>query len=333
VIPAGEGSTLADGECHHSKMDRLLYAIERFAEYLGSIGWGAVALALAFHLLKVVTRTRAWRNVITASYPDAGVRWRTVLGAYSAGVGANAILPARSGDLLKLYLLKHRVEGATYPTLGSTLVVEAIFDTIIAAAVLVWALSIGVVPALDAVPSLPSVDWFWLLDNPATTLIVLTVIAALGFSLFLLAAERIDAFRERVAQGFAVLRDPVRYLRGVVAWQALSWLCRLATLYFFLRAFGVHANVENALLAQVAQSLAGILPITPAGIGTTQALLVLLLAGEAPTRALVSFSAGMELILIAANVVLGFLALVLMARTFRWRRLLHREPGLAREEA
>jgi uncharacterized protein (TIRG00374 family) len=113
----------------------------------------------------------------------------------------------------------------------------------------------------------------------------------------------------------------------------VSWLCRLATIYFFLRAFGVHATLENALLAQVAQSLASIVPLTPAGIGTEQALLVLLLAGEAPTRALVSLSAGMELILIAANLVLGFVAIALMLRTMRWRRHLGREPQAVSEEA
>ena len=313
-------------------MDRLFHAIERFGEYLGSIGWGAVALALGFHVLKIVAKTRAWRNIIAASYPEANVRWRSVLGAYVAGSGVNALLPARSGDLLKLYLVKHRVEGATYPTLGATLAVDLIFDLVVATLLVGWAVATGAVPALDAVPALPSVDWFWLLRNPEIALVVAAVIFLLGVSAFLLAAERIEAFRARVARGVAILRTPRRYLRSVVTWQALAWGCRLATLYFFLRAFSVRANLENAFLAQVAETLAGILPITPAGIGTTQALLVLLLAGEATTRALVSFSAGMELILIGANVLLGSAAILLMVRTFRWRRLLHREPGLPGDE-
>jgi uncharacterized membrane protein YbhN (UPF0104 family) len=311
-------------------VDRLLHAVERFLEYLGSIGWGAVALALVFHLLKIAARTRAWRNVIAAAYPETDVRWRSVLGAYVAGGGVNAVFPARGGDVLKLYLVKRRVAEATYPTLGATLVVEAIFDVVVAGTLLTWALAIGAIPALDAVPSLPSVDWFWLFENPETAALVLALAVALAVAGMLLAAERVEAFRERVARGFAVLRDPPRYLRTVVAWQAVSWFCRLAVIYLFLRAFGVHATAENALLGQVAQSLAGVLPLTPAGIGTEQALLVLLLAGEAPTRALVSFSAGMELILIAANVVLGFAAIALMLRTVRFRRLLGREPGLAR---
>ena len=55
---------------------------------------------------------------------------RTIAGAYLAGVGVNAIMPARGGDVLKLYLVQDRVEGTTYPTLGATLIVETLFDMV-----------------------------------------------------------------------------------------------------------------------------------------------------------------------------------------------------------
>ena len=69
-----------------------------------------------------------------------------MLGAYLAGVGLNAITPARSGDVLKLYLVKHRVEGSTYPTLAATLVVETLFDAAVGIALLAWAVYLGVLP-------------------------------------------------------------------------------------------------------------------------------------------------------------------------------------------
>ena len=90
-----------------------------------------------------------------------------MLGAYLAGVGVNAIVPARGGDVLKLYLVRHRVEETTYTTLGATLIVETLFDTFVAGGVLVWALSIGVLPGLDVLPHLPQVDWSWPLDTSA----------------------------------------------------------------------------------------------------------------------------------------------------------------------
>jgi uncharacterized membrane protein YbhN (UPF0104 family) len=314
-------------------MDRLFDAIERFGDYISSIAWWAVGVAIVLHVAKVLARTRAWRNILAASYPDTRVRWRTVLGAYVAGAGVNAILPARGGDVLKLYLVKHRVEGATYPTLGATLLVETIFDTAVGIVLFAYAVSLGVFPDLSALPSPPSIDWFWLFEHPRTAAIVIGIALVVAFVLGIWAARHIEAFRQRVAQGFVILRTPSTYARDVVAWQALAWLFRLGTIYFFLRAFGIPATFENALLVQVAQSLATILPLTPAGIGTEQALLVYLLAGEARNTILVSFSVGMEIVLIAANVVLGALALFVMLRTLRWRRHVEADPSSRGQEA
>ena len=56
-------------------------------------------------------------------------------------------------------------------------------------------------------------------------------------------------FKRRVGAGLAVLRDRRRYAREVASWQLASWVCRIASLYWFLRAFHVRATVHNALLA------------------------------------------------------------------------------------
>lgn len=310
-------------------MSSLRTAFEAFVDYLDAISFGAVALALLCHLGKIGARTRAWRNIVAAAYPDTVVRWRAVLGAYVAGVGVNAILPARGGDVLKLYLVKHRVEGSTYPTLAATLLVETLLDFVVAALLVVWALSTGVLPGLEVLPSLPQVDWLWLFGHPRLAAVVAAVALVLGFAGGLWAARRVESFKRRVAQGFAVLRPPRRYLRVVVPWQALDWAFRLGTVYFFLRAFGLHADLENALRVQVTQSLSTILPLTPGGIGTEQALLVYVFRGDAPTATLLSFSVGMKAVLTVANVLLGFAAILVMLRTLRWRRAVEAQEGEA----
>src|SRR5438309_1687229 len=66
--------------------------------------------------------------------------------------------------------------------------------------------------------------------------------------LVVVAVRRVRAFRERVRQGFAILGDRPRYLREVVSWQALSWAARAASVYWFLRAFHLHASAHNVLL-------------------------------------------------------------------------------------
>ena len=104
--------------------------------------------------------------------------------------------------------------------------------------------------------------------------------------------------------------------------QAVSWVFRIAGLFFFLQAFGVHASLHNALLAQVVDSLATLFPATPGGAGTKQGLIVYLFRHQAVSKALLlAFSVGMNIALVVENLALGFLAVGLMTRTFSFKRL------------
>jgi uncharacterized membrane protein YbhN (UPF0104 family) len=304
-------------------------AIRTFFDHLRGVAWQPVLLALVCQTAKMLARTRAWRNVLAAAYPDSRVRWRSVFGAYAAGAGVNAVLPARGGDFLKLYLVKHRVEGATYPTLGASLLVDGLVDLALSAALIVWALLHHVLPGVRVVRRLPSVDWFWLFHDSRRALIVAAVALVVGFVLGAFASRKIADVGRRLAQGVTILRTPGVWVRRVVVWQLVDWALRLATIYFFLRAFHIHAGLENALRVQVTQSLSTILPLTPAGIGTEQALAVYVLAGQASRTTIVSFSVGMELILTAWNVVLGAAAMLLMLRSLRWRRLVRPDEAAA----
>ena len=121
-------------------MGNVLHAFAAFFEHLRAIAWTPVLLALLCQLAKTAVRTRAWRNILAAAYPEARVRWRSVFGAYVAGAGVNAIVPVRGGDLLKLSIVKRRIEGATYATLASSLLVETIVDAVLSGLLLLWAL-------------------------------------------------------------------------------------------------------------------------------------------------------------------------------------------------
>jgi uncharacterized membrane protein YbhN (UPF0104 family) len=300
-------------------MEGILDAGRAFFDGITSVEWGPLALAVLCHLLKIAARTRAWRNIVQAAYPQTDVRWRSVFGAYVAGVGVNAIVPARGGDVLKLYLLKHRVEGSTYPTLGATLLVDTLFDTVLASALVAWALAFGFLPGLDVLPRLPAIDWLYLFQHPRLGLLVAGLLVVLILVGLTWGSRKVSNFWKRVRQGFTILREPRDYLRFVVLWDAVDWSLRLASVYFFLHAFGLPAGAENVALVQTTMSLATALPFTPGGVGTEQALLVYVFQGEAATSALLSFSIGMKIVLTVVNVVIGFLAIVLMLRTFDWR--------------
>ena len=305
-------------------MHRIIDAAETFFQHLADVRWLPLAIALGFQLARLLARTPAWRNIVCASYPELKIPRRTILGAYLAGVGVNAVIPARAGDLLKCYIVRHRVEETHYPTLGATLIVETLFDTVVAGTILIWALTIGVLPSLNVLPDLPQVDWSWPLRHKWEALVIGAVWLAVLILFAVIGIRKARAFKERVRQGFAILGDRSRFLRQVASWQALSWIFRGPSVYFFLEAFHVPATIHNVLLVLVVQSLSTLLPFTPGGVGTQQGLLVYVYdrAGTGIAGSLLlSFSVGMYIATTILNLAVGFAALFLMMRTLRWRRV------------
>ena len=300
-------------------MHEFFHAVSVFFGEFASVSWGALAIAVGFHIAKVLLRTVAWRNILRAAYPRERIPLTPVAGAYVAGVGVNSIVPGRGGDVVKLYLVHRRLPGATYTTLASTLFTETLLDFVLATAFFLWALSIGVVPSVHT----PSFDWGWLFrqGKAAATVVALLTLAAIWFSW---KWSHNEGFKNRIGAGVAILRDRRRYVREVVSWQLASWVCRIASLYWFLKAFHVKATLHNALLAQVVDSLSTLLPISPGGAGTKQGFLVAILHGQAPTSRLLAFSIGQYAAVTVFNVVIGALVIFAMLRTLRLREILGR---------
>jgi uncharacterized protein (TIRG00374 family) len=111
----------------------------------------------------------------------------------------------------------------------------------------------------------------------------------------------------------------------VILPQTISWVFRIATLFFFLKAFGVPATIHNALLAQVVDSLATLFPATPGGAGTKQGLTEFLFRGQGVSHTLLlAFSVGLNIAIVVVNLVMGLIAIGLMARTLSFKRLRQR---------
>src|SRR5438876_7671198 len=245
-----------------------------------------------------------------------------MFGAYVAGTGVNAIIPARGGDVVRLFLAKRRIEGSTYTTLVSNSLLQTLFDMVVASCLIIWAVTQNVLPGINVLrsPRLPALDYGWAFRHPTAGLILLGLLLLFGTALVAWIAERVEAFRDKVAQGFAAFTDRAYYVRRVVPWQVADWSLRLATVYFFLRAFGVPATLHNALLVQVSQSLATVFPVSPGGIGTEQALLVYIFRNVTTKSMALSFSVGMRVTLIVVNAIVGFTAILLMTGTLHVRR-------------
>ena len=302
-------------------MGQVLDAIGAFFDGIASVEFTALGLAIVVHLLKTMCTSRAWRNAIDAAYRDQDVPWRPIYAAYLSGVGVNAIVPARAGDAVRLYLAHRAVPGSTYTTLASTLVVLSFFDMAMALTIFAYALTLGVLPGIGTLGALRGFDFGFFAANPEFSLVLALVLAILGLIGFQWARLHIAEFKLHVRQGFAVLADRTEYLRRVALWQAGDWSLRFLAIWFFLDAFGIPQTIRNVLLVQVTQSLATLVPISPGGIGTEQAFIVFVFEGAVSTAKLLSFSVGMKLTLIVTNIALGFSALFLTLGHTDWRSI------------
>ena len=303
-------------------MSGFLHALHVFADELASVRFGFLALALGLYLVRMALRVVAWRVILLASYPGERLRYRSVFGAYMAGVGVNSLAPARAGDVVKLYLIKRRIAGGSYATLAPTLLAETLLDAIVAGCLVGWAAATGILPTHQVYSRLPSVDWRFFVRYERETTIGLGLLAGALVVAAIVYVEKGGASRARIARGFAVLARPRLFLWGVVVPQAASWVLRVASIYYFLVAFRVPASIHNALLALLVDSLATLFPATPGGAGTKQGLIVFLFAGRGISSSLLlAFSVGMNIAVVVFNLLVGGVAMYLMARTLSWRRL------------
>lgn len=314
-------------------LERILDGIDAFLDQLGAVEPVPVLLAVLAQLGRLACTSMAWRNVLAAAYPDRPVPRRQILGAYFAGVGVNALVPLRAGDAVRVVLAHRAIPGSTYTTVVSSTLVLMIFDLAAASALLVWAaLTQDALPGLSDLPELPSFDFSWFLDHPLATDLALAVLALAALALGIWIHGHVVDFWQRVKQAFAVVRQPIRYLGTVAAWQACDWGLRLVGVWFLLDAFDVPQTIENVLLVQVSASIATLLPLTPAGIGTEQAFLLYVFDGTVASSKLLAFSVGMRATLLATNVVAGFTAIALTLRTLRYKQALQLPQGADQEE-
>ena len=299
-------------------------AIDAFVSNLASVSWGLLLLALLFHGGWATLRTRAWFNTLRAAYPDERFRWREIWGSYFVALGINSVIPARAGDIAKLYLARGSIRNSTYPAVGASILVEVVFDVVAGTLLILFALSQGLGDKLPDLPSLPAFDIAWLASHPREALFILTALAVAALVAAAVLSVRVRAFWAKVRQGFAILRDRDRYLREVALLQfAAGWL-RFASFFLILGAFHLDATVGNVLLVMAVQNISAAIPLTPNGAGAQQALLAVVFAGAAAGSSVAAYAVGQQIAIAAFNVGVGFLALALVFRTTDWRSIIRR---------
>ena len=284
-------------------------AFEQFFENLAAIQWGSMAVALLAFVGYLTLRSRASFHILRAAYPDERFQWRKIWGAYFAGYGFNSVIPARGGDVVRLFLTRNAVPNSSYPAVAATFAVEAIFDVMMGVLILSFAFTQGVFPKPPDFSDLPAFDLAFLAEHPRFTLFLLTFLAVGSLVAIAMLSLRVKAFWVRVRQGLTILDDRRRFAREVLAVQFSGWLLRFTAFWFLLEAFNIGGSVKNVLLVLGVNAVAAAVPFTPGGAGVQQALLVKVFGGGAA-----AYSVGQQVAIAATTFAVGFASLVFIFR-------------------
>jgi hypothetical protein len=242
-------------------------------------------------------------------------------------------VPARGGDVIKLFLVKTSVPGSTYPAVFAAICVEAVFDLTIAIPVLLYAFTQGVFPKPPDFAKLEAFDLSFFAGNPQLTLFIVTGLAVAALALFAFLSRRVTAFWLDIRRGLVVLRDRERYLREVWLVQFAGWLLRCTAFWFLLEAFGVGGSVRNVLLVLGVNAVAACVPFTPGGAGVQQALLVKVFSGTAAGATVAAYSVGQQIAIAAFTFGVGFAALVWVFRIRSFKEVIAQGRASRSEEA
>lgn len=299
-------------------------SVDKFVSKLAELHWGSLALALVFFGAYLTIRARASFNVLRAAYPSERVRFREMWGAYVAGYGFNNVIPARGGDVIRLFLTRSSIPRSSYPAVGAAFVVDLGFDLCAGGFAIVFTITQGVLPKLPDLSKLNAFDLSYFAAHPRFTLFAITFLAVAAIAATAVLSARVRAFWSRVKQGLTVIFDRRRYFRTVWGVQAIAWLFRFGAFWFMLEAFNIGASPRNVMLVLGVNAISAALPFTPGGAGAQQALLVEIFGKTANQATVAAYSVGQQIAIAAFSFGLGFLALAFVFRIRSFKEVIRR---------
>jgi len=299
-------------------------AAGEFFSSLARVRWGALAVGMLCFGGFLTFRSRACFNALRAAYPTQRFRWRPIWGAYVTAYGVNNVFPVRAGNLVRLFLTKSSVPESSYPAVGSSFLVDNVFDFTVAIPILIFAFTQGVFPKPPDFSKLDAFDISYLAAHPQFTLFLLTFLAVATLFVFAFLSVKVRSFWVRVRQGLTILSDRPRYFREVFAMQTVAWFFRFGAFWFLLEAFGVGGSVRNVMLVYAVTAVSSMVPLTPGGAGVQQALLVKVFAGAASGATVAAYSVGQQVAIAAFSAGLGFVAMVVIFRVRSFKELIRR---------
>ena len=149
-------------------MGAFFHAVAVFFHHLAEVKWRRSASRSPATSIKLLFRGRAWQQHRARGVSgQTGCSYRSAFGAYVAGVGVNSIVAGpRRRPREALSRQAPRARTATYATLAPTLVVETLFDFVVArGADRLGARRSGCCRRARLYSRIPTVDWKFFLRH------------------------------------------------------------------------------------------------------------------------------------------------------------------------
>ena len=245
---------------------------------LGSARWTLVTAALAAVLGSSLVRAWCWRRLLVATAAPmtlVGV-WKILL----IGHFLNICLPARAGDVARVYLMGEAARMAKTGA-ATSLVVEKFFD------LTTLLLLLGPISVLVELPGAISGVGRGLAGVAVVLPLAVVVLAWRGTALVRLLERHTDNDDGWVARLARYAETVVESLSIIRSWQGLAlmqagylatWLLLVGANYAVLRAAGIDAPVVAAFVVMIVLQVGMSVPSTPGRIGVFQYVAVLALA-------------------------------------------------------
>jgi glycosyltransferase 2 family protein len=250
---------------------------------LGQAHYVYLIPALALYFVGVTVRAYRWKILLK---PLVDVPTREVVPINAVGFMANNVLPLRTGELVRSYLVSQRF-GVRKTAALATIAVERLFDGI---TMLGFILAAATVVSLTSDLQHVAIGAFILFSVVLIGLFVLTLHGNLRDRLLQIVlgplptsvADRVERMAESFLSGLGVLKrrgDLARVLGASI----VAWLFEASTYWMVARAFGGELadvmGLPEALLTVGVGNLATLIPSGPGYVGTFESGVTLVLNG------------------------------------------------------
>jgi uncharacterized membrane protein YbhN (UPF0104 family) len=290
--------------------------VEHVFERIGNMSPYWLALALLLKTGESALIGLVWRNILRASYPKSGIRFKTAWGASQGGTAINAVVPAQGGTAAMIGIFRANIPGSTVSGLTVATVVQSAFFLVLSVLIVIVTTLFRPHTVSKGSPSNETGSFF--ASHPWLIALIVVAVAVILYFLWPRLKPKVMDEWQKAKQGARIFANWRKYALDVASPSAASYGCRIGVNVVFMAAFGIPITLFTVFLVASSHMLSQLFAITPGGVGQTQALDVATLRRYASSHDVAAFSITQDSVLTLWNVVLG-VAVFLWA--FGWRQL------------